>query len=146
MNLKYFAVMAVALCAALHTANAADKVEAGPRGGRILERTTPKAEFYVEKDRTVSIHFYDSAGKPVTPLAQTASVIAETKSGKVKLEFERKGDALVSKAEMPEGDGYKLVVQLRQSAEAKPQNFRFIYEAHTCSGCKLAEYACSCHD
>ena len=145
MKLKIIPLLGV-LCAGLLAATAADKVEAGPKGGRILEKTTPKAEFLVEKDKTVSITFYDAAGKPIVPAAQTATVIVNATSGKQTLEFEKKGDALVSKTKMPEGDGYNVIVQLKQASEAKPQNFRFLYDAHTCGGCKRAEYACNCHD
>ena len=62
------------------------------------------------------------------------------------LELEKKGDVLVSKAKLPEGDGYGVVVQLKQTADAKPQNFRFKLETHTCGGCKRAEYACTCDE
>ena len=41
-------------------------------------------------------------------------------------------------------DGYNLVVQFKQTADAKPQNFRFKLDLHTCGGCKRAEYACTC--
>jgi hypothetical protein len=50
----------------------------------------------------------------------------------------------VSKTKLPEGDGYNLVVQLRQTADAKPQNFHFKLETHVCGECKRAEYACIC--
>lgn len=139
-------LLAGVLCAGLLTAISAERIEAGPKGGRILEKTSPKAEFFVEKDHSVSIHFYDSAGKPVAPTGQNATVIADAKSGKQKLEFEVKGNALVSKTKLPGGDGYNLVVQLKPSAEAKPQNFRFTLDTSTCGGCKRAEYACICHE
>ena len=139
--------LAAVLCAGLLTLNAADKKHvSGPKGGRLLEKTEPRAEFYVEKDRTVSITFYDAALKPVPVTAQAVTVIADAKDGKARLEFEKKGDALVSKTKLPEGDGYNLVVQFRQTADAKPQNFRFKLETHTCGGCKRAEYACTCDE
>ena len=74
------------------------------------------------------------------------TVIADVKDGKARLEFEKKGDGLVSKTKLPEGDGYNLVVQFRQTAEAKPRNFRFKLDLSTCGGCKHAEYACTCHE
>ena len=138
------ALLAGALCAGLITVNAADKIVGGPKGGRLLEKTEPRAEFHVEKDRTVTITFYDNALKPVAAGVQGVTVIADAKGGKAKLEFEKKGDALVSKAKLPEGDGYDLVVQFKQTADAKPQNFRFKLDLHHCGGCKRAEYACTC--
>ena len=140
--------LAGVLCAGLLTVNAAEKskVEGGPKGGRILEKTTPKAEFFVEKDKSVSIHFYDAAGKPVAPTDQNVTVIADAKGGKEKIEFEKKGDALVSKTKLPEGDPYNVVVQFKQTADAKAQNYRFKYDLHTCGECKRPEYACVCEE
>ena len=129
------------LCAGPLAMSAADKVVGGPKGGRLLDKTEPRAEFFMEKDRTVTIAFYNAALKPVAATAQTVTVIAD---GKTKLEFEKKGDTLVSKTKLPEGDGYSVVVQFRQTAEAKPQNFRFTLDLHACGGCKRAEYACTC--
>jgi hypothetical protein len=137
------AALLVGLCAA----SAADKKHlGGPKGGRLLEKTEPRAEFYVEKDRTVTITFYDAARKPVPAAVQGVTVIADAKDGKAKVEFEKKGDALASKTKLPDGDGYNVVVQFKQTADAKPQNFRFKLETHQCGGCKRAEYACTCEE
>jgi len=142
---KALILLAGVLCAGLLSAAAADKVEAGPKGGRMLEKTNPKAEFFVEKDRTISVNFYDAAGKVVTPTDQSVTVIADGKDGKEKIEFEKRGDALVSKTKLTEGDANNVVVQVRQTADAKPQNFRFKADLNNCGGCKRAEYACACH-
>jgi len=142
-SILFTTVLLASLCAA----SAADKKHLdGPKGGRWLEKTEPRAEFYVEKDRSVSITFYDAALKPVAATAQTVIVIADAKEGKAKLEFEKKGDALVSKTKLPEGDGYNVVVQVKQTAEAKPQNFRFKYDVYICGTCKRSEYACACDE
>lgn len=136
-----------ALCIGLSTLNAADKkVEAGPKGGRILEKTSPKAEFFVEKDRTVIITFYDDKLQPVPVGNQVVTVVAEAKSGKTKVELARKDGRLVSQAPLPEGEGYMIVVMLKAREDTKSQNFRFKLETHTCGGCKRAEYACTCDD
>lgn len=143
-SIKSLAIAGV-LCAGLFAINAADKKEqGGPKGGRLLEKTEPKAEFFLEKDRAVTITFYDAALKPVPVAGQSVTVIAQTDAGRSTVEFEKKGDVLVSKTRMPEGDGYNVVVQFKQSADAKPQNFRFKLDTHTCGGCKRAEYACTC--
>jgi hypothetical protein len=139
--------LAVALCAGLLALHAADKKHlGGPKGGRFLEKTEPRAEFFLEKDRTVTITFYDAAQKPVPVADQSVTVIAEAKDGKKTVEFEKKGDRLVSKTALPEGDGYNVVVQFKQTAGAKPQNLRFKLDTHTCGECKRAEYACTCDD
>src|SRR5207244_3756863 len=100
-------VLITSLLAGLCAAGAADKKHlGGPKGGRLLEKTEPKAEFFLEKDHTATITFYDSALKPVPAADQGVTVIADAKGGKQKIEFEKKGDVLVSKNKFPEGEGY----------------------------------------
>ncbi len=137
-------ILAVALCTSTAIANDNHSQIAGPKGGRILDKTTPHAEFVVGKDRSVTINFYDKALKAVAVESQSVTVIANAKSGKATIEFEKSGNSLVSKAKLPDGENYNLVVQFRQTAEAKPQNFRFKLDLSFCSGCKLLEYACTC--
>ena len=140
--------VAVALCVGLFTSTAADKDghnhKVTPRGGRLLEKTEPHAEFVVEKDRSVTINFYNEEMKPVAATTQNVTVIADAKDGKAKIEFEKKGDTLVSKTKLPEGEGYNIVVQFKQTADAKPLNLRFKWDMHICGECKRAEYACTC--
>ena len=141
--------VAIALCTGFAlAADAQDKhdhkAKATPKGGRLLEKTEPHAELVVEKDRTVTINFYNHDMKPVVPTTQSVTLIAEGKDPKVSLDFEKKGNSLVSKTRLPEGDGYNVIVLFRQSPEAKPQNFRFKLDMHMCGGCKRAEYACTC--
>jgi hypothetical protein len=135
------------VCIAALTLNAADKKRiGGPKGGRLLEGTEPKTEFFVEKDHTVTIAFYDSALKAVPATEQSATVIADASGAKTKLDFEKKGDVLVSKTKLPVGGDYNVVVQLKGKADAKPQNFRFKLDMNTCGGCKRSEYACICDE
>ena len=139
--------LAGVLCTGILTLHAADKQHlGGPKGGRLLEKTEPKAEFFLEKDHTATITFYDAAMKPVAVGVQTVTVIADAKDGKATVGFEKKGDVLVSKTKLPEGDGYSVVVQFKPTADSKSQNFRFKLETHTCGGCKRAEYACICDE
>jgi hypothetical protein len=134
------------LCVGLSAAGAADKHQhkATPKGGRLLDKTEPYAEFVVEKDRSVTINFYNHDMKSVAATTQSVTVIADAKSGKATLQFEKKGDSLVSKTKLPEGEGYNIVVQFKQTAEARPLNLRFKLDMHTCAECKRAEYACTC--
>jgi len=135
------------LCAGLLSLNAADKKHlGGPKGGRFLEKTEPRAEFFLEKDRSATIAFYDAALKPVPVDTQSVTIIAEAKDGKKTVEFEKKGDVLVSKTKLPEGNGYNLVVQFKQTPGDKPQNFRFKLDTHSCAECKRPEYSCICDE
>ena len=146
-NKLFVPIVAGLILAGLLNLNAADKKHlGGPKGGRLLEKTDPKAEFFLEKDHTATITFYDAGLKPVPASDQAVTILAETKEGKQKIEFEKKGDVLVSKSKLPEGDGYNLVVQYKKDTAAKPQNHRFKLETHTCATCKRAEYACICDE
>lgn len=136
-----FAIIALGLASA-PDANA--EVKAGPRKGLILEIPGKNAEFFVDQERKVSIAFYDAAMKPVAPASEVITAIAEAPSGKVKMEFERKSDNLVSKNPLPEGDGYQVVVQIKPSADAKAKNFRVKFLSHICGECQNPEYACTC--
>ena len=121
-------------------------IKAGPRKGRLLEVDKEKAEFFVEKDRTISIAFYDAEMKAQPAAAQVVSATAEAPTGKTKLEFEKKGDQLVSKAPLPAGEHYSVVVQVKSGADAKPNNFRIKLDLSTCAGCSNPEYACTCDE
>jgi hypothetical protein len=140
--------LVAALCAGPLAMVAADKHDhahkATPKGGRLLDKTEPHAEFVVEKDRSISIHFYDEEMKPVPATTQSVSVIADAKSGKATLQFEKKGDSVASKTKLPEGDGYNVVVQIRQTPDARPLNLRFKLDMTACGECNRAEYACIC--
>ena len=140
--LHILAITALAVVPAL-----ADKsVKAGPRNGRVLEMSGQNAEFFVEKDRTISIAFYDAGMKAQPAAAQVVTATAEAPGGKTKLEFEKKGNLLVSQAPLPAGEGYTVVVQVKADAETKPKNFRIPLVLHTCKGCSNPEYACICDE
>ncbi|MFH1497652.1 MAG: hypothetical protein ABII82_07475 [Verrucomicrobiota bacterium] len=142
MKLKYITFAMAALCAtaSLH----AEKIVAGPKGGRLLETEPLKAEFFVTAERKVEVTFYDAALKPIDPGAQTVTVTAEPASGKTKLELEKTATGFVSKTALPAGEPYRVVVQARASADAKPKNFRVDLNLATCGECQKAEYACVC--
>ena len=135
-----FAVAALSATLSLH----AEKIVAGPKGGRLLESEPNKAEFFVTADRKVEITFYDAALKPVDPGTQLVSVTAEPASGKAKLELEKTVTGFVSKTALPAGDPYRVVVQTRASADAKPKNFRVDLNLAMCGECQKKEYACTC--
>lgn len=143
--MKYITTIAALITSATLVANSAEKLQTGPKGGRLLEKTEPKAEFFIEKDRTATITFYDEKSKPTSAGDQSVTMIALVKERQV-VEFEKKGTVLVSKSKLPAGDPYPVIVQFRQSPDVRPQNYRFTLDLSTCGGCKHAEYACTCHD
>jgi hypothetical protein len=137
-------LLTIAGGAALTADDHAHKPIPGPKGGKVLETDPLHAEFFVQADRKVSITLYDEAMKSIAPGEQVVKVIAEAPSGKATLDFQKADDAFVSTTALPEGEGYRIVVQIKQTADAKPQNFRIAYHTEICGECNLAEYACIC--
>lgn len=141
-NIRKLILIATALLA---TAVAfAAKPIPGPKGGKIVTTEAPHVEFFVAPDRSVLVSFYDKDLKPVAPGTQVVSAVAEAKTGKANLAFAAKDGALVSTNPLPEGDGYRIVLQVRDTAQARPKNFRIEYHDEACGECKRAEYACVC--
>ncbi|MBI5689295.1 MAG: hypothetical protein HZC55_04305 [Verrucomicrobia bacterium] len=123
----------------------ADKSTGGPRGGRLLESSPLAAEFLVTPERRIEITFLDSQRQPVAPGTRVVAVTAEPKSGRTPLALTRTATGFVSTAALPSpGETYRVVVQIRENAEARPQNFRIDLNLAPCGECKLAEYACTC--
>lgn len=137
------------IIAALATTSAyADtKVKSGPRKGLIMDLGSKQAEFFVEKDRTISIAVYDAAMKAQPASTEVITATAEAPSGKTKMEFAKKGDLFVSTTKLPEGEGYQVVVQAQPEPDAKKKNFRIKLQLHICGGpCGNPEYACTCDE
>lgn len=144
MKLKYITLAAAVLCAAV-SLHAAEKIVAGPKGGRLLDTAPHKAEFFVTKDRKVEVTFYDAALKPVAPGNQVIAVTAEPASGRTKLDLEKTTTGFVSTAALPESkEAYRVVVQVREKPDATPKNFRVDLNLAMCGECQKAEYACTC--
>lgn len=120
------------------------KSPAGPKGGRLLETAPLPAEFFVTPDRQVEITFYDAALQPVVPGTQSVAVIAEPATGRTTLALERTATGFISKTALPAGEPYRVVVQVRATPDAKPQNFRLDLNLAHCGECSRAEYACTC--
>ncbi len=85
--------------------------------------------------------------KPVAPAEQVVKAVAEApgRQGTDRLR-ENRCEAFVSTTALPEGDGYRIVLQIKSTPEAKTKNFRIDYHTEICDGCKRAEYACTCSD
>ncbi len=141
-TIRQLTLLFIAAVSAL-TLTAAEK-PAGPKGGRLLESAPLKAEFFVTKDRKVEITFYDAALKPVAPDAQVVAVTAEPAAGRTALELEKTATGFVSKTALPAGEPYRVVVQVRATADARAQNFRLDLNLALCGECQRAEYACTC--
>ncbi|OJV03230.1 MAG: hypothetical protein BGO12_15520 [Verrucomicrobia bacterium 61-8] len=51
---------------------------------------------------------------------------------------------IASTAFAEDGGGYRIVLQIRNTADVKPQNVRIEYHTEVCGECNRAEYACVC--
>ena len=136
--------LATALLLTAALAGAAEKIVAGPKGGRLLDTGAQKAEFFVNAERKVEVAFYDAALKPVPPGERVVAVTAEPKSGRTTIDLARTGQGFVAKTPLPAGEPYRVVVQVRDTPGAKPKNFRIDLNLERCGECKHAEYACTC--
>lgn len=143
MILKITSLVLALLIASAANAAGEKKIAAGPKGGRLLENTTPKAEFLVNAERKAEINFYNGALQLTSPGERVVAVTAE-KNGRQALEMRKTATGFVSAKQLPAGDPYRVVVQLRERAGARPQNFRINLDLAECGECNLAEYACIC--
>lgn len=143
MKLKSLLIAVAALCSVV-SLTAAEKIVGGPKGGRLLEVEGQKAEFFVTKDKKIEITFYDAALKPVAPADQVVAITAEPQSGRTKVDLEKTATGYISKAPVPEGTPYRVVVQMRAKPDGKPQNFRVDLNLSHCKECDRTEYACTC--
>jgi hypothetical protein len=124
--------------------SAGEKIVAGPKGGRVLESEPHLVEFLVTKDRRVEVTFYDARRQIVAPGERVVAVMAEPKAGRVAIPLENSPTGFLSTTALPTGEPYRVVVQVRENAGARPRNFRLELNLEPCGGCKLAEYACTC--
>ena len=106
----------------------------------------PHVEFFVRDDRVVEITFYDRELAQTSVSDRRVTAIAEAPAGRQKLEFSEQDGALLSTEPLPEGDGYTVVVQVRESETARPKNYRVVLHDEICTECNRAEYACTCEE
>lgn len=138
-------IFSLLIAAVITPAFAAEARPAGPKGGRLLDTAPLRTEFVVTADRHVEITFYDSALQPTAPTGQVVSVVAEPRTGRAAVALESSAHGFVSALPLPEAtEPYRVVVQVRASADAKPQNFRIDLNLAACAECQRAEYACIC--
>ncbi len=130
--------LALAISALAH-----GNVEIGPNGGRLVEfsgHSEIHAEF-VLKDGQFVIGLYDEKTKKEVPVTSQQLTVTHKEANK-KLSPELKdGKWTVAK---PDGEDFWLIIQLKETAEAKAKNGRLRYNASTCSACNSQEWLCRC--
>ena len=118
-------------------------VELGPGGGRLLEfskNETMHGEVTV-KDGQFHIALFDKDMKPVKIDKQSVSATGGTREKPEKLPVEKseKGFTLPLVKE-----GQWLILQFKNTADAKAVTARMQYDTKTCSACKAPEWICEC--
>jgi hypothetical protein len=120
-------------------------IELGPNKGRILEfskNETMHGEV-TEKDGKLHIALLDKDMKPVKPDAQTITATAGTRAKPVKLEVTKSESGFT--LPLP-GPGEWLILQYKESADAKNITARLHYDTRNCAPCKNPEWRCACED
>jgi len=115
----------------------------GPRGGKMLEKGDIRAEFFVNSAKHAEVYFYDADLNVVMPETQLVRAIVNA-DGKVRVRFNKTTGGFVSADPLPEGDGYRIVLQISDESTGRRANFRIEYRAGLCGGCNRSEYACTC--
>ena len=98
-------------------------VQSGPNGGRLITTVTPHA---------------------VSPANQVVKVTTGQRSAPTTLTFSAKDGVLLSEGEVPTGNKFPTVVQIKPTPDAKTVVERFYLNTIVCSGCDNPEYACTC--
>jgi hypothetical protein len=120
----------LATLALITTASLAhEAVTIGPNGGRVLyvdSPTTPNVEIIVNKEGQAEIALLDKDRKPLTLDKQSLTVNAGPRGAAKKLDVEKKDGKYVT-AKVPEGAPYFIVLQLKETEDAKAITLRLNY-------------------
>lgn len=118
-------------------------VEIGPKGGRILEfskNETMHGEV-TAKDGKFQITLLDKDMKPLPVTSQFLTATSGTGAKPMKLDVERT-DAGFAIPLIKEGQ--MLILQYRETENAKPVTARFKYDTSNCDACDNPEWLCKC--
>jgi hypothetical protein len=120
-------------------------IELGPNKGRILEFSTNETLHgeVTQKDGMLHIALLDKDMKPVKVDAQSLVATAGTRSKPVKLEVTKSADGFTLPSP---GEGEWLILQYRESPDAKAITARLHYDTKNCAPCKNPEWRCACGD
>jgi hypothetical protein len=113
-----------------------EAVTIGPHGGRVLyvdSPVTPNVELLVNSEGKAEICLLDKHREPIVDGSQSISVTVGPRSEAKKLAVTKQGPKFVTEA-LPHRDPYLIVVQLRESAEAKAITLRLNYDTTPSNG------------
>ncbi|WP_193214264.1 hypothetical protein [Luteolibacter marinus] len=121
-----------------------EKHEAGPNGGRVIDKVEPHFEFFVMPDKKLKLTFLGEDGKAVALKEQTVTAIGGERSKPTRFTFAKDGDALVSDKPLPEGKLVPIVLMVKMTPDAKTVTEKFNVNLAECPTCEHMEYACTC--
>ena len=118
-------------------------IELGPNKGRILEFSTNETMHgeVTEKDGKLQIALLDKDMKPVKAEAQSLTATAGTREKPLKLEVTKSESGFTIPAP---AEGEWIILQYKNTADAKPITARMHYNVKTCDPCKQPEWRCAC--
>lgn len=120
------------------------QVELGPNKGRILEFSTNESmhgELTKKEDGKLHIALLDKDMKPVKVETQTLTATAGSRQKPVTLEVTKDADGFTL---TEPGAGEWLIVQYKNSDDAKTITARVHYDTKVCKTCESPEWLCSC--
>jgi len=123
---------------------AAQKVQGGPNGGRLITIVDPHMEFLVTPERLVQITFLGRDGQVVPVADQVVSAVGGDRSAPTKVEFVKNGDGLISTAALPEMKRMPIILQIKATPAAPGVRETFYLNMSNCPSCEYKEYACIC--
>jgi hypothetical protein len=135
------AALLLALTASFALAH--EGIELGPNKGRILEFSTNETLHgeVTEKDSKLHIAILDKDMKPVVVENQSLTATAGTRQKPVKLEVTKEATGFT--VALP-GAGEWLIVQFKNTADAKPITARLNFDTRKCAPCDQPEWRCAC--
>jgi hypothetical protein len=120
-------------------------IELGPNKGRILEFSANETMHgeVTEKDGKLHIAVLDKDMKPVKVEAQRLAVTGGTREKPVKVEITKVADGFT--LPVP-ADGEWLIMQYKETADAKAITARLNFNTKKCDPCGQPEWRCACED
>jgi hypothetical protein len=120
-------------------------IELGPNKGRILEFSANETMHgeVTEKDGKLHIAVLDKDMKPVKVEAQSLTATAGTREKPVKVEVTKTADGFTVPAP---ASGDWLIMQYKETADAKAITARLNYNTKKCDPCGQPEWRCACEE
>ena len=123
---------------------AAEPVELGPNGGRLLPLNPQRsgyAEVTVEGD-SFHVALLDAERKPVAIEQQALTVVGGERTKPARLPVETVNNRFVTP--VPKGEEVWMLLQIKPSPGARKFRVRFHHDVKPCDVCRRQAWLCSC--